>query len=134
MIKREKNIDVLRGISITIMLYAHLLPFYLEKTSLFFVERIICSLSAPVFLFLVGYNFGINKKFNLLIFRSAIVISLAVFIDVCVFEIIPFYSFLKRLLCFSKNCGRKALAFSIYIINLITKSSQRYKMRHCSYT
>ena len=91
---RDDTIDRLRGLSILIMFYAHLIPHYSDSgTILFFFERIISSVAAPVFLFLVGYNFNSSQSFKRLSKRIVIILFFAALIDLLIWNIYPFYSF-----------------------------------------
>ena len=89
---RNKSIDIIRGIAIVIMFYAHLLPHFTGfELSIF--ERITSSLAAPIFLFLVGYNFSISTSFASLLKRILIIFIFASLIDIFIWNVYPFYSF-----------------------------------------
>jgi hypothetical protein len=90
---RDKSIDVLRGISIVIMFYAHLLPFFISGTNISTFERVVCSLAAPIFLFLVGFNFSGKKNAKDNLVRGAVMLLLGAFIDSFVFSVNPFASY-----------------------------------------
>lgn len=93
--KRNGRIDLLRAIAIVIMFYAHALP-HLGFNSYSAFDRIISSLAAPIFLFLVGYNlFPINTKERRIknALRACIVLAMAAFIDIFTWNITPFFSF-----------------------------------------
>jgi uncharacterized membrane protein len=89
---RNKSIDIIRGIAIVIMFYAHLLPHF-TGFELSNFERITSSLAAPTFLFLVGYNFSITTGFASLLKRILIIFLLASLIDIFIWNVYPFYSF-----------------------------------------
>lgn len=91
--ERENSIDVLRGISIVIMFYAHLLPFFISGTNISTFERVVCSLAAPIFLFLVGFNFSGKKNAKDNLVRGAVMLLLGSFIDAFVFSVNPFASY-----------------------------------------
>lgn len=91
-INRSKSIDTIRGIAIIIMFYAHLLPHF-AGSELTIFERITSSLAAPLFLFLVGYNFSINTTLKSLFKRIFIIFFIAAFIDIFIWHVYPFYSF-----------------------------------------
>ena len=90
---RDKSIDVLRGISIVIMFYAHLLPFFISGTNISTFERVVCSLAAPIFLFLVGFNFSVKKNVKDNLVRGAVMLLLGAIIDAFVFSVNPFASY-----------------------------------------
>ena len=56
--KRDSSIDRLRGIAILCMLYAHLVPYYVENgTKLLFIERVLSiSTITIIFVNLVLYK------------------------------------------------------------------------------
>jgi uncharacterized membrane protein len=89
---RNKSIDIIRGIAIVIMFYAHLLPHF-SGFELSIFERITSSLAAPIFLFLVGYNFSITTSFASLLKRVLIIFIFASLIDIFIWNVYPFYSF-----------------------------------------
>ena len=92
-VNRDVKTDVIRGLAILLMFFAHSAP-YVEDDSLTSntIFRIICSLSAPIFLFLVGYN--LKKGHNSTILKKGLFILLyAALIDLFVWDILPFYSF-----------------------------------------
>lgn len=93
---RNSNIDTLRGFAIIIMIIAHLAPhIYLNDIQDFFWFRFICSIAAPIFLFILGYSL---KKFSTFekkkyFIKGIFIIVNACLIDVFLWQIIPFYSF-----------------------------------------
>ena len=92
-INRHVKTDVIRGLALLLMFFAHSAP-YIEDNSLtsMTIFRIICSLSAPIFLFLVGFN--LKKGCNLNNLKKGLFILLsAVLIDLFIWNILPFYSF-----------------------------------------
>ncbi len=91
---RDISIDGLRGFAIICMFYAHLIPHFMESgTQLFFWERIISSIAAPLFLFLVGYNFNTKQDLKRVLKRMFVILVIAGFIDTFIWHIFPFYSF-----------------------------------------
>jgi uncharacterized protein len=130
MLIRDEKIDVLRGIAISIMFLAHSLPCddFLAHTTNFYL-RIICSLAAPIFLFLVGINFSTKSlNFKNTFKRFLITILIASTIDVFLWGIIPFYSFdvlyiislTLIILYLIHNLKESILMISILVIILIT--------------
>jgi len=91
---RDYFIDQLRGYAMFMMFFAHLLPIF-NKTGIdsMFVYRIISSVAAPLFLFLVGYNFSLNQDFKSVIKKVLVFLLFAGLIDVFLWGILPFYSF-----------------------------------------
>ena len=93
---RNSNIDILRGFAIIIMIIAHLAPHvYSNDIQGFFGFRFICSIAAPIFLFILGYglkNFSnfVKKKYFI---KGIFILVNACLIDVFLWHIIPFYSF-----------------------------------------
>lgn len=92
---RTRYIDSLRGIAILFMILAHTIPndtHEFEKVS--FIIRLLSSLAAPLFLFLVGFNFKPKEKMtHQLCVKILLVFGLAVIVDCFLWQIIPFYSF-----------------------------------------
>lgn len=92
---RIKYIDGLRGMAILCMILAHTYPndsYEFDKVP--FVIRLISSLAAPLFLFLVGFNFNPKHKMNLVLMKKILLtLILAAAVDVFLWEIIPFYSY-----------------------------------------
>lgn len=92
---RIRYIDSLRGMAILFMILAHTVPNdpkAFEEVN--FLIRLLSSLAAPLFLFLVGFNFRPKEKFDTSsIKKIMLTFSLAVFIDVLLWQIIPFYSY-----------------------------------------
>jgi uncharacterized membrane protein len=92
--ERDISIDGLRGFAIMCMFYAHLIPHFMESgTQLFFCERVVSSIAAPLFLFLVGYNFNIKQDLKRVLKRMLVVLVVAGSIDTFIWHIFPFYSF-----------------------------------------
>jgi uncharacterized membrane protein len=77
------------------MIIAHIIPCNPEfNVTDFFTLRILVSLAAPIFLFLVGYNFNSqNASFSKLLLKVIVVFILALIVDVFVWGSFPFYSF-----------------------------------------
>lgn len=101
-----------------IMFYAHLLPFYIENSTILPFERIICSTAAPIFLFLLGYNFNEKTSFKKTLIRGIVLLLIGVFIDVFIFSINPFFSFDVLYL----------IGFSLLILGLMENISFRIRM------
>lgn len=93
-LNRDTTIDRLRGIAIMCMFYAHLIPHYVANgVKLLFIERVFSSLAAPLFLFLVGYNFNPKHPSKRVFKRILVIFILALGLDMFVWGIFPFYSF-----------------------------------------
>jgi len=120
---RDRSIDVLRGLSIVIMFYAHILPYYIGSISFFKVERILCSIAAPIFLFLLGHNFSKVINFRKLLIRGFLILFLAIFIDGVIFLINPFYSFDILYL----------IGISVFILGIINHLSYKFKIIFSSF-
>lgn len=113
---RNPVIDGLRGVAIILMFIAHSLPYDKSiKIENLFIIRELCSLAAPVFLFLVGFNFNFVNQ-NKTAIRILITLIFAVGIDVLIWKIIPFYSFDVLYL----------ISFSLIILYLIRNLSTRH--------
>jgi uncharacterized membrane protein len=123
---RSKSIDIIRGIAIVIMFYAHLLPHF-TRFELSIFDRVISSLAAPIFLFLVGYNFSVNISLTSLNKRILIIFFIATLVDVFIWNVYPFYSFdvlytigISLIFLFiSKNWSKK-LKFIMLVVFLIS--------------
>jgi uncharacterized membrane protein len=135
--KRDSSIDRLRGIAILCMLYAHLVPYYVENgTKLLFIERVFSSLAAPLFLFLVGYNFNIRQNFNRIFKRTLLIFILATGIDVFVWGIYPFYSFdvlyliaiSVFILYFIRNFNHTKLLILVFLIVIVSVCITYFKI------
>jgi uncharacterized membrane protein len=94
--KRLDSIDILRTISIIIMVVANSSPYILVTPHSIWL-RIISSIAAPLFIFLSGYSFFVsfnrNKNFYYKIFQSFYLILSAVFLDAVIWRILPFQTF-----------------------------------------
>ena len=92
---RTRYIDSLRGMAILFMILAHTIPNdpqAFEKVNFFI--RLISSLAAPLFLFLVGFNYRPKETLDSSsIKKITLTFSFAVLIDVFLWQIIPFYSY-----------------------------------------
>ena len=92
---RTRYIDSLRGMAILFMILAHTIPNdpqALEEVN--FIIRLISSLAAPLFLFLVGFNYRPKETLDSSsIKKITLTFSFAVLIDVFLWQIIPFYSY-----------------------------------------
>jgi uncharacterized protein len=92
---RTRYIDSLRGMAILFMILAHTIPndpLALEEVN--FIIRLISSLAAPLFLFLVGFNYRPKETLDSSsIKKITLTFSFAVLIDVFLWQIIPFYSY-----------------------------------------
>jgi uncharacterized membrane protein len=94
---RIATIDVLRGLAIFIMVPANMAAFvYVEPHAFWF--RVLSSFAAPVFIGVAGMmivlvarseNYGVRHY----LVRGALLLAVAVLVDVLIFNITPFYSF-----------------------------------------
>jgi uncharacterized protein len=91
---RDPFIDVARAFALLIMFFAHLLPhFSATEMDSYFLFRLLSSSAAPLFLFLTGLNFSNKQTLKEVLSKAAVFLGLAAFIDVALWQIIPFYSF-----------------------------------------
>jgi hypothetical protein len=91
---RDPFIDVARAVALLIMFFAHLLPhFSATEIDSYFLLRLLSSSAAPLFLFLTGLNFSNKQTLKEVLSKAAVFLGLAAFIDVALWQIIPFYSF-----------------------------------------
>ena len=94
--KRDRVIDILRGLAIVCMILANFSPYVVDAPH--FTLRFIYSIAAPIFIllsnFMIAYNYYI-KKYNYTYYlnRGLYLIFWAVFIDTIVCRIFPFTSF-----------------------------------------
>lgn len=130
MLDRNPIIDGLRGIAMILMFIAHSIPYDKNiEIENFFLIRELCSLAAPVFLFLVGYNFNF-VNLNKIAVRILITLIFAVVIDILIWKIIPFYSFdvlylisfSLIILCLIRNFSSIHLMLFISLIVLISSA------------
>jgi uncharacterized membrane protein len=93
---RLEGIDLLRTVAILIMLVANLSP-YLENPPAAYAFRFICSLAAPLFVFLSGFVLNLTTKSNQTIsmkWRNAfLLIFTAALIDFLIWKNKPFATF-----------------------------------------
>jgi hypothetical protein len=93
-IKRDAFIDFARAFAMLVMFFAHLLPhFSATEIDTYFFFRLLSSSAAPLFLFLTGLNFSTKQTLREAFSKAFVFLSLAAFIDVVLWQIIPFYSF-----------------------------------------
>ena len=94
--KRLASIDLLRTISIIIMIIANSSPYILVSPHSIWL-RLISSLAAPLFIFLSGYSFFVsfnqNKNFYHKFSQALYILISAVFVDVFIWQIMPFQTF-----------------------------------------
>jgi uncharacterized membrane protein len=97
--KRDKSIDVLRGIAIFIMIFANATPYILPEPYAFWT-RSINSYAAPLFIAIAGFTISFSLKDEIklnvrtkLIFRGILIILVAILIDIFTWEITPFVGF-----------------------------------------
>jgi len=91
---RDIFIDFARAFAMLVMFFAHLLPhFSVTGIDTCFFFRILSSSAAPLFLFLTGLNFSSKQTLREVCSKAFVFLGLAAFIDVVLWQIIPFYSF-----------------------------------------
>ena len=91
---RLNTVDICKGISVAIMITANFSRDALNPSDIYLFHRIFSSLSAPIFFFYAGYlTITKEKNLKLHIYRSIWLLATAVFIDVLVWNIIPFNNF-----------------------------------------
>lgn len=122
---RIQHIDVLRAIAILLMFYAHLVPHYVDiGEEVHFFERLLSSLAAPIFLFLVGYNFSPSISLKKQMKRVIVILIYACLIDMFIWGIYPFYSFdvlytIGLSLVFLQLISRGTIAFKIALLLIL---------------
>ena len=89
---RSNQIDYIRTIAILIMLTANCTPYLLEPTSPF-IFRLICSLAAPIFIFLSGYTFAIKSEKSNGFHSGLYILISAVIVDCLAWGMPPFQTF-----------------------------------------
>lgn len=89
---RNNRIDCLRTIAILIMLAANSTPYLLDSSSPF-IFRLICSLAAPVFIFLSGYTFAMNASKNNGLKSGLYILVSAIVVDCLAWGMPPFQTF-----------------------------------------
>lgn len=89
---RNNRIDYLRTIAILIMLTANSTPYLLDSSSPF-IFRLICSLAAPVFIFLSGYTFAMNTAKNNGFKSGLYILISAIVVDCLAWGMPPFQTF-----------------------------------------
>ncbi len=85
-------IDTVRGIAIFIMIFANSAPYFLQEdlpNSL----RILCSLAAPLFIFLSGFNANRPGDLSVKIKRSIYMLLSAITVDLLLWQIFPIVNF-----------------------------------------
>lgn len=85
-------IDSVRGIAIFIMIFANSSPYFLQEdlpNSL----RILCSLAAPLFIFLSGFNAHRTEDPSVKIKRALFMLISAISVDVLLWQIFPIVNF-----------------------------------------
>ncbi|MFM7769688.1 MAG: heparan-alpha-glucosaminide N-acetyltransferase domain-containing protein [Bacteroidota bacterium] len=92
---RTIELDAARGFAILLMVMANAAPVLLIEAELNSVLRIAGSLAAPLFIFLSGLTFNINlkRKKQSLLRNAIILLCSAVFVDLVIWNIVPFSTF-----------------------------------------
>jgi len=93
---RDVPVDVLRGLAITIMVGANLIPYLLISPAPFWL-RLISSIAAPLFIFLSGMMVALSCRikrhtFSYFLVRGGFVVVIAALLDLLANGIIPFMS------------------------------------------
>jgi uncharacterized membrane protein len=90
-------LDYLLAFAILIMIFANASPYCFFGVRIIPAIRIIFSIAAPIFIFLLGYTFALNNERrpnrNRQRMRSIQILSIAVIIDLIVWGTTPFYTF-----------------------------------------
>jgi len=91
---RDIPVDLLRGLAITIMVGANLIPYLLAPPAPFWL-RLVSSVAAPLFIFISGMMVALScrtKHYTLSYFllRGGFVIGIAAFLDLFVMGFVPF--------------------------------------------
>ncbi len=91
---RDIPVDLLRGLAITIMVGANLIPYLLAPPAPFWL-RLVSSVAAPLFIFIAGMMVALScrtKHYPLSYFllRGGFVIGIAAFLDLFVMGFVPF--------------------------------------------
>lgn len=90
-------LDYLRAFAILIMIFANASPYCFFGVKTITGIRILFSIAAPIFIFLLGYTFALNNErrpnLNRQRMRSIQILSIAVIIDLIVWRITPFRTF-----------------------------------------
>jgi len=92
---RYVELDIARSIAILIMIVANAAPALLEQESAHPIFRLICSLAAPLFIFISGLTFRVNidNNKNGLLKNAFYLLASAAFVDVAIWRIMPFCTF-----------------------------------------
>ena len=92
---RFVELDIARSIAILIMIVANAAPALLEQESAHPIFRLICSLAAPLFIFISGLTFRVNIDNNKsgLLKNAFYLLASAAFVDVVIWRIMPFCTF-----------------------------------------
>lgn len=105
--ERSHSLDLIKGIAVLVMIFANT-SIYFFNFKEFNLLRLICSLAAPIFIVLTGYftqmnllKQVVNKK--ILITRALQILFLGAFIDLALWQTIPFITFdILYLIAFSQ--------------------------------
>lgn len=97
LVKRDRTIDILRGLAIFTMIGANMIPMLLSGTPPFFL-RIYGSFAAPMFIFLSGMMVSFtsdkgNRRAAYFLKRTAMLLILGALLDIFVVGIYPFMTF-----------------------------------------
>lgn len=94
---RDVPVDVLRGLAITLMVGANLIPYFLEPPVPLWL-RVVSSLAAPLFIFLSGMMVPLScltkqRTFSYFLLKGGFVVAIAALLDLFVWGFFPFVDF-----------------------------------------
>ncbi len=94
---RDIPVDIMRGLAITLMIGANLVPFFLEPPVPFWL-RLIASLAAPLFIFLSGMMVPLScqakhRDLSYFLMKGALTVLIAGVLDLFVWGYFPFMNF-----------------------------------------
>jgi uncharacterized membrane protein len=96
MVTRLKNVDFMRTTAIFIMVIANAAPYIMETPNPNWL-RLICSLAAPLFIFLSGFSFFLsfnkNRNYKQKLMQAFYLMCTAVGIDWLIWGTLPFQAF-----------------------------------------
>ena len=137
--ERSHSLDLIKGFAVLVMIFANTSIYFFNFKEFNFL-RLICSLPAPIFIVLTGYFTQMNllkkdAKKRALISRALQILFLATFIDLVIWQNIPFITFdILYLIAFSQLilifCNSKyfnGLIFLIFLGNFLLPYITTYR-------